>query len=364
MAQARTRLWFLPTSPRSPDKIRPELTILQPFEGSLWDKAAQAEFLRRIVSAGAYETGTVRTKEPDHSGRERVHRAPRALGFVRAKTGTVLEITSAGHALIDGEDAAALFLHQLLKLQFPSPNHSGTDYRELFRVKPFLEVLRLVSQFGSISKYEVQAFVLSMRDYRQFDEIAKALHEFRQERGRLAPGRAQREFDRSFLANRLRDVYSEDPAIEGISLRERRGRPVSPDDVLATKLRNARDYADATVRYFQRTGLFTFSDFNSLRLLPERTPDVERILSTVSPEPEPWEAGDLEPFWRYLGNPEFPRLPLDERMVVEQRLAVLERDVTKSVRAAAGSLPAPTVASILELEQAFSRLLPRGGRGT
>ena len=359
MAQARTRLWFLPTSPRNPDKIRPELTILQAFEGSLWDRKAQAAFFQRIVSAGLYESAARPRKEPDQPGRERVHRAPRALGFARAKTGATLEITKAGHALIDGEDPADLFLHQLLKLQFPSPNHHERDYRELFRIKPFLEVLRLVSDFNSISKFELQAFALGMRDHRQFDEISNALYAFREERSRVAPGRAQREFERSVLATRLRAVYADDLAIEGISLRERQGRTVSPDDVLKTKVDNARDYADAAMRYFQRTGLFTFSDFGTLRLLPERAPDVHRILASVSPEPEPYDMDDLGSFWHYLGNPDVPRLPLDERVVVEQRLAVLEHDVTTSVRDAAGALPAPTVASILELERAFSQLLQR-----
>src|SRR5581483_9852276 len=196
--------------------------------------------------------------------------------------------------------------------------------------------------------------------YRQFAQVSASLHAFREEEHRLlSRGRAQRDFEKSILVTRFRDIYADDLAIEGISLRERQGRAVAPDDVLSTKLNNARDYADAAMRYFQRTGLFTFSDFSSLRLLPERAPDVERILSTVSPEPERYEAEELEPFWRYLGNPELPRLPLDDRAVVEQRLAVLEHDVTSSVRTAAGQLPAPTVASILELERAFSRLLQR-----
>jgi hypothetical protein len=108
MAQARTRLWFLPTSPRSPDKIRPELGILQAFEGAVWDRAGQAEFFRHIVDSGSYESTGRPPKEPDQPGRERVHRAPRALGFVRAKTGDPLEITQAGHALIDGYDPADL----------------------------------------------------------------------------------------------------------------------------------------------------------------------------------------------------------------------------------------------------------------
>jgi hypothetical protein len=356
MAQARTRLWFLPTSPRSPEKVGPELTILQAFEGQVWDKAAQAEFFRRIVDSGSYESAGRPPKEPDQPGRERVHRAPRALGFVRAKTGDALVITPAGHALIDEYDPADLFLHQLLKLQFPSSNHSERDYRELFRIKPFLEVLRLVREVETISKYELQAFALTLIDHRNFAEVMADLRRFREARSRLNPGRPRREFEHEVLLARMREVYAEDLATEGISLRERRGKAVSPDEVLTTKIANARDYADAAMRYFQRTGLFTFSDFRSLRLLPERAPDVEQILATVSSDPEPYEATDLDPFWAYLGDPSLPALPLDEPAVVKERFQVLRGDVGQSVREAVGILPIPETATVPELKHAYTRL--------
>jgi hypothetical protein len=355
MAQARTRLWFLPTSPRSPDKIRPELAILQAFEGKTWDKAAQAEFFRRIVESGSYESAGRPAKEPDQPGRERVHRAPRALGFVRAKTGDPLVITPAGHALLAGHDAADVFLHQLLKLQFPSPNHSGRDYRELFRIKPFLEMLRLVRAVESLNKYEMQAFALTLTDACQFERLAEDLRRFRTERAGLDPGRPRREFEQRILRERTGAVYADDLATEGISLRERGGAAALPEDVLKTKIANSHDYADAAMRYFQRTGLFTFSDFRSLHLLPERAPDVDQILATVSPDPQPYENGDLETFWAYLGDPDLPRLPLDEPEVVKQRFELLRADVATSVREAVGSLP-PETATVQELKHAYTRL--------
>ena len=357
MPQARTRLWFLPTSPRSPDKIRPELTVLQAWEGKTWDRVAQAEFFRQIVANGSYESAGRPPKEPDQPGRERVHRGPRSLGLVRARTGGILEITKAGHALIDGYDPADLFLHQLLKLQFPSPNHGERDYRELFWIKPFLEVLRLVRRFDSISKYELQAFGLTLTDHREFDQVADDLGRFRSERDRLEPGLARRGFEYQVLVERMGDVYAEDLAVEGISLRERAGRAVGPEEVLATKMANARDYADAAMRYFQRTGLFTFSDFRSLRLFPERAPDVEQILATVSPDPEPYADTNLDPFWQYLGDPTQPVLPLDERAVVERRLELLRGDVGEAVLVAAGPLPVPIEATVPELKIAYSNLL-------
>jgi AlwI restriction endonuclease len=359
MAQARTRLWFLPTSPRSPDKIRRELALLQDFDGQTWDKDAQAEFFRRIVNSGTYESAGRPPKEPDQPGRERVHRAPRSLGLVRAMTGSTLEITNAGHALIDGHDPADLFLHQLLKLQFPSPNHDNQDYRELFWIKPFLEVLRLVGEVESISKFELQAFGLALIDHRDFEAVVADVRGFREARGRVEPGRPRRQFEQDALFSRMGQVYSEDLATTGISLRERRGRAVAPQDVLATKVANARDYADAAMRYFYRTGLFTFSDFRSLRLLPERGPDVARILTTVSADPEPFEGSDLDSFWAYLGDPNLPQLALDEPSVVKERFEVLRDEVSPSVLEAVGALPEPSTATVPELKFAYTRLQER-----
>jgi hypothetical protein len=356
MAQARTRLWFLPTSPRSPDKIRPELTVLQEFEGRTWDKGAQAAFFKRIVSSGSYESAGREPKEPDQPGRERVHRAPRSLGLVRAATGSNLEFTTAGHALIEGHDPADLFLHQLLKLQFPSPNHDDRDYRELFWVKPFLEVLRLLGEVESISKFELQAFGLALTDHRDFASVVADLLEFREARSRHAAGMPRRQFEHDTLFSRIRIVYADDLARDDISLRERGGKTVSPDDVLATKVANARDYADAAMRYFHRTGLFTFSDFRSLRLLPERVPDANLIIATVSPDPEPFEGADLERFWAYLGDPTLPHLPLDEPAAVKERFEILRNEVLPTVLEAIGALPEVATASVAELKFAYTRL--------
>ena len=75
------------------------------------DKDAQVEFFTRIVNSAPYQFRWPAPPEPDQPGRERVHRAPRSLGLVRATTGSTLKITNAGHALIDGYDPADLPAH-------------------------------------------------------------------------------------------------------------------------------------------------------------------------------------------------------------------------------------------------------------
>ena len=48
------------------------------------------------------------------------------------------------------------FTRQLLKFQLPSPYHTQSSKIE-FKVKPYLELLRLINDVGSLSKTEIAA---------------------------------------------------------------------------------------------------------------------------------------------------------------------------------------------------------------
>src|ERR1035441_8695182 len=147
----RTRTWSVPTSPRSPYKLADEIRLLRDhgFEGQPWDHEAQVRFSMLLAQADFFE-GNVSESEPAFSARDRINRAPRTFGFVRLPRGRPLQVTKAGSALLDGRAPDDLFLHQLLKWQYPSPNHGGRDYRELFRIRPFLEMLRLIRELQGI----------------------------------------------------------------------------------------------------------------------------------------------------------------------------------------------------------------------
>ena len=67
-------------------------------------------------------------KDPALSARDRITRAPKALGFVNLES--EIELTPAGYELVYGEMPSEALLRQLMKFQLPSPYHrlaKGSD---------------------------------------------------------------------------------------------------------------------------------------------------------------------------------------------------------------------------------------------
>ncbi|HSH50571.1 MAG TPA: AlwI family type II restriction endonuclease, partial [Bacteroidales bacterium] len=64
-------------------------------------------------------------KDPAFSARDRINRAPKALGFVSLSP--KIQLTPAGEELVTSKRKEEIFLRQLLKFQLPSPYHKPTD---------------------------------------------------------------------------------------------------------------------------------------------------------------------------------------------------------------------------------------------
>jgi len=73
-------------------------------------------------------------------------------------------LTQAGKLLLSGVRLDETFTRQLLKFQLPSPYHTQSTALE-FAVKPYLELIRLIYDLGSISKTEIALF------FSQFNEL-------------------------------------------------------------------------------------------------------------------------------------------------------------------------------------------------
>lgn len=99
--------------------------------------------------------GTTYPKDPALAARDRITRAPKALGFVQLKP--FIQLTNAGNQLVDQKRLPELFTKQLLKFQLPSPYHTQSPTVN-FNVRPYLELLRLINELGSISKTEIALF--------------------------------------------------------------------------------------------------------------------------------------------------------------------------------------------------------------
>ena len=82
---SKTRTIFAFTSPRTIEKIIPEIQILiDSFEGKEWNTKTQVAFFRELYSSEFYE-GDKMPNDIALAARDRITRAPKALGFVDLK---------------------------------------------------------------------------------------------------------------------------------------------------------------------------------------------------------------------------------------------------------------------------------------
>ena len=121
MAFLKGKTLFFTTSPRTPLKMIPEIEVLtKDFEGKVWNHDTQVDFIKKLADGKDFQGGGS-AKEMAFSARDRINRAPKALGFVDLKP--VIKLTKPGKQLIRGKRTEEVLLRQLLKFQLPSPYH-------------------------------------------------------------------------------------------------------------------------------------------------------------------------------------------------------------------------------------------------
>ncbi len=176
MARIDSQLLFLTTSPRTPEKMIPEIGLLiEHFTDSRWNNETQCDFMS-ILRDEQFFNGEGE-KDPAFSARDRINRAPKSLGFVVLSP--CISITPAGQALLTSKRKEEVFLRQMLKFQVPSPYHKPTAKAASFWVKPYLEILRLVRTMGTLRFDELQIFGMQLTDWRNFESIVQKIEAFR-----------------------------------------------------------------------------------------------------------------------------------------------------------------------------------------
>ena len=96
MAYLKNKALFFTTSPRTPFKMIPEIQLLsEHFSGRKWNKQSQTEFIDLLAKTSFFE-GNGSPNNKDFSARDRINRAPKALGFVDLSR--YIELTAAGKA--------------------------------------------------------------------------------------------------------------------------------------------------------------------------------------------------------------------------------------------------------------------------
>jgi hypothetical protein len=203
MARIDSKVIFVTTSPRTPAKMIPEIGLLNThFSGQKWNKQTQRAFMELLREENFFNGEGA--NDPAFSARDRINRAPKALGFVILSP--TIQLTPAGEELVNSRRKDEIFLRQLLKFQIPSPFHKPTPNSAEFWVKPYLELFRLIRQIGSLKFDELKMFGLQLVDYREFDIIVDKINQFRvakaQNEGNYKRFRAE------YFERELREIYS------------------------------------------------------------------------------------------------------------------------------------------------------------
>lgn len=312
MARIDSKVIFVTTSPRTPAKMIPEIGLLNShFAGQRWNTETQRAFMELLREENFFNGEGA--NDPAFSARDRINRAPKALGFVILSP--TIQLTPAGEELVNSRRKDEIFLRQLLKFQVPSPFHKPTANSTEFWVKPYLELFRLIRHFGSLKFDELKMFGLQLVDYREFDTIVEKINQFRiakaQNEGNYKRFRAEY-FDRE-----LREIYSVDISSGNTKTRETNDASIA--NFLSTKASNMRDYADACVRYLRATGLVNISHIGkSLSIVPEKIQEVDYFLQHT--DREPCFIDNEGQYVAYLGNPLIPTLLTDNRELLEQKI--------------------------------------------
>lgn len=157
MARLDNKLLFFTTSPRTPAKMIPEIRLLsEKFSGKQWSTLNQEKFIDELAQSDFFE-GKGSPSDKAFSARDRINRAPKALGFVDLTP--CVALTEAGKAFVYGKRPQEIFLRQLLKFQLPSPyHHESRNVTGTFFIRPYLEILRLVRELEHITFDEFKIF--------------------------------------------------------------------------------------------------------------------------------------------------------------------------------------------------------------
>lgn len=314
MGRINSKVVFLTTSPRTPEKMIPEISLLnQYFSGTKWDGKSQSAFMQ-ILQQEDFFNGKGE-KDPAFSARDRINRAPQTLGFVKLKP--TISLTPQGENLISTKRWGDILLRQLIKFQLPSPFHPLSDRAAKFWVKPYLEIIRLIKYFGVLKFDELKMFALQLTDYRDFDIIVKKIERFRKDKAQNKGN--YRRFVRNYFEKELRQIYESE--IKAGLTKTRETADMSIAKFLKTKANNMRDYADACFRYLRATEMMSVSHIGkSLSIIPEKIADIDYILKNT--DREPCHVDNLSDYISYLGNPDIPQLLIDNKSLLLNKFKI------------------------------------------
>ncbi len=345
--------WSVPTSPRSPYKIRDELILLSKFEDKKWDKSAQAEFGKLLGGSEFFEGDVPST--PDWVGRARFGTI-KFWGFVYKDDDDRVKITSAGKRLIEGRRQDEIFTKQLVKWQYPDNQHGGGNYPlTRYGLHPFLATLRILKETKTLTKDEIAIFLFLTTQDSQVPQVSRQVLEFRHRLSRLKGSVKKKEFILKTVLGQIKRNFGEEynTAI-GRTQQTTLGRKKASEtkatqravESLVIRHKNTfYDYADALIRYVRYTQLLSVEGYkHTLVVNPTAEKKVE-ALAKIDAEIHPYE--DARDFYEnYYGSSEVPTLPYENvemLSAIAQEWLETARDLAQRLRKVAPTIPVPKI---------------------
>lgn len=317
----KTKAVFGITSPRTLEKIIPEIALLSNlFSGAKWsgNQDLQAKFFEHLFHSEFYE-GESFPSDPALAARDRITRAPKALGFIDLTP--TIQLTEIGKVLLSGKRINETFTRQLLKFQLPSPYHTQSS-KVVFKVKPYLELLRLINDVGSLSKTEIALFFSQLTNIDKYPIVIHKIIQFREDSKNF--NGSYKTFVNLCFKREVMEIYEEE--IENEDLKTRESEDDSLKNFIKTKSANMRDYADAFSRYIRATELVTFQK-KTFRLIisPQKKDEVDYLLKKVSRQP--FEFKTTKDFKNYLFSSNSLQLFTDDRELLIHKIEELGKSV-------------------------------------
>ena len=314
MAYLKGKTLFFVTSPRTPAKMVPEIqTLIRHLSGQAWNQTSQLAYAG-LLAREEYFQGGGSPSNLALTARDRINRAPKALGFIDLSP--TIALTEAGRSFLDEELSEEALLRQLLKFQLPSPYHiQPTKSSARFWVKPYLEILRLIHSLEYLTLDELKIFGMQLIHYKLFEQIQHSIVAFRNDCQNNSQN--YREFAGQTQATEIARIYHEEFAHQ--NFRTRQSQTTTAKEFIQKKASNLRDYADACIRYLRATGVIAISQRgHSVSILPERLEEVEYLLKTV--DREPCFVTDEASYKQHLFSATSPTLYSDDRNALIEKL--------------------------------------------
>lgn len=322
--------WSISTTVRNPERLRDFLRVLKELEGQPFKSDTQKKYQILLIQNKLYKPteltkdeeryyddiekemsfktaekifNTQKYEDPAMRGRNSV--APlNKMGLCVAKNSAKgVKITELGeYFLSEDYDLGKMFFIHLLKWQLPNPDSQTFSEKDGFNIKPFIGTLHLINHVNNlwesegnkpvgINKEEFSIFALTLIDYKNVNNQARRIVDFRKGLSKLTTDKEKKYF---------RQEYKKKYAAEFLDSKNLKD--------INSLIKNLKDYGDNAIRYFRLTRyLYIRGGGYYIDLEPRREIEIKKILETDNAAPRRF--ADVDQYLEYISDINQPTLP-------------------------------------------------------